>query len=408
MAFLLRRSHLGTGHNEDERTSSFSGSERRISRHSSIEGPYRDGTKDTNFPIYCTIENPSAEPRIYARSLLPLGNGFGLNVALGSESRPKLHMSQGAVIGDVGIMDSNGSFEFWFNLFLPPDHPNQPTKTMPPNFSPLHPPLSKEELLTVPDHFPPGTVIASDGVKISRISSSPLKVEFETSAREGAALVLPTGASREDIIDPSRIYPYVKEHAIDWYQGYNGNGEIIAGEPVSNGTVWVITGVDRSTSWAMATFPEDSSNSGKYTRFKYNGENSESVWEDDQRCSPDYQLQNFSDGTQGAIFLRVLAVALSPLEWSGHVTHIPSDCVPHYTVLSTPRVGLRAWVQRAMARILSSTSHASIDTPQVRDSLYLYVSFSPSSLGFLSSVDHSLAYLAPDGMTIAISHIISC
>lgn len=68
-------------------------------------------------------------------------------------------------------------------------------------------------------------------------------------------LILPTGAGREDIVDPSRIHSYVKENAVSWYRYYNRDSEGKTRSPVSNGTIYVVTGVDRAHSWASAVCP---------------------------------------------------------------------------------------------------------------------------------------------------------
>lgn len=128
---------------------------------------------DTSFPTYHTAESSFTEPQIYARSLLPLGNGQASYKPEGDEGRSIEHLRKGALIGDVGYMDPRGYFHFSFNIFLPPSHPIQ-RENLPTYFTPLSPPLSAEEYVTSPQHFSPGTVLASEGIDVLEKSRSPL------------------------------------------------------------------------------------------------------------------------------------------------------------------------------------------------------------------------------------------
>ncbi|KAF8956735.1 hypothetical protein BDZ97DRAFT_1849664 [Flammula alnicola] len=366
MTSFLRTLRLGIGQHEDRRPDSMSGSEGSFSRHSSIQGPYREGMTDTSFPVYCTVKSQFRAPEIYARSLLSFGSGVGLHHIEGNVARPKYHLSQGAFVGDVGYMNENGAFCYCFNLFYPSDHPIQP-KILPHKFSPIHPPLSSEEVRIVSNHFAPGTIMATEGIEVSRVSDSPLQADFITSAREGAVLVLPNGAAREELVDPSRIFPYVKEHAISWYQLLNGDSDNVIERPVTNGTLWVVTGVDRVDSWATATFPAQKilrMKAESHIRFKYNEEISE-LWEGNSESKPlEYNAGRFSDGTLGAVLLSVLSVALSPSQWSRHVAYVPPEFVRNCPVLPAPSRGLRSRLQEALARIKGTVRPPARDDPE--------------------------------------------
>jgi hypothetical protein len=180
--------------------------------------------------------------------------------------------------------------------------------------------------------------------------------------------VLPTGASREEFANPSRLYPYVKEHAASWYQFYNGNNEDVALDlPTANGTLWVVIGVDRVDSWSMATFPVRKEDVGKRMEFMFDGETPESPWKDNNDAySPEFNTHYLSDGSQGAIFLRVVAVALSPSEWSHNVAYIPPESVECYASLPVPITGRRARAHYSMPRLSAITKRNSLRIPEVR------------------------------------------
>ncbi|KAF8179143.1 hypothetical protein BJ912DRAFT_645648 [Pholiota molesta] len=370
MATLLRTLRQSNNRNNDtnsllERASSDSS----FSRHSSIQGPYRgEQMEDTSFPVYCTVKSQSQIPKIYSRSILSLGRGLGPHFIKGAdERRPELHLRQGACIGDVGYLDENGSFFYCFNIFQPADHPIQRNMT-PENFSPAFPPLSTEEIRVISNHFPAATILTSEGVEVTKKSESPLDVQFSTSSREGAVLILPNGTTREELVDSSRIYQYIKDHATSWYQRLNGSEDECIESPIPNGTLWVVSGVDRTDSYRMAAFPYGSGltkSTSKTTQFRYNGSSSTSPWQGDSNLRPmHYRSGNYSDGTQGAVLLSVLAVALSPEEWRQHVAYIPPRSVTNCPVLPPVVSGLRSWVENALDRIIKTTKPPSVNKPK--------------------------------------------
>jgi hypothetical protein len=126
---------------------------------------------DTSFPLYRTVDIPARTGEIYARSLLSLGHGVGLHNIIGNVARPKTHFYNGAFVGDVGCIDETGSFSFCFNIFLPRTHSiNQ--RELPQDFVPFDPPIAEEDCILTPNVFDPGTVLASEGITISRVPNS--------------------------------------------------------------------------------------------------------------------------------------------------------------------------------------------------------------------------------------------
>ncbi len=164
-------------------------------------------------------------------------------------------------------------------------------------------------------------------------------------------LILPMGATREDLTDPSRFYPYLKEHAATWYRYFNGGNDDTAPERhTPNGILCVVTGIDRVSSWAMATFPLDSERSSKVRRFRYIPEDPESPWKDDIGMTV-CQSKRLTDGSMGVIFLRVMTLALSSGTWSRHVAYILPDVVQNYAVLSAPVLTLGSRIRRTLTRL---------------------------------------------------------
>lgn len=129
---------------------------------------------DTSFPLYCTVQPPFPEHETYSHSLIQLGHGYSFYKPQGNNARPEEYRGIGASLGDIGIINSRGSFEFILNIFRP--LPHDFLGDLPPGFgeSPLAPPLSSDEYTITENQFPAGTVLASKGINVSHKSDSPL------------------------------------------------------------------------------------------------------------------------------------------------------------------------------------------------------------------------------------------
>jgi hypothetical protein len=73
---------------------------------------------------------------------------------------------------------------------------------------------------------------------------------FLCSASEGAILTLPDGASRLDYRGLGRFREYGSENAESWYRYINGP----RAREAENGSIYLITGCDKTRSWGVASF----------------------------------------------------------------------------------------------------------------------------------------------------------
>ena len=81
------------------------------------------------------------------------------------------------MIGDVGFLDTGtGSFRHLFNIFHDAKHHAGSPMVIPDNFIPIQPPFQEWDVKVSPDYFPKDTVIASEGVNITRTSEESLYV----------------------------------------------------------------------------------------------------------------------------------------------------------------------------------------------------------------------------------------
>ncbi|KAJ7483539.1 hypothetical protein FB451DRAFT_107916 [Mycena latifolia] len=171
------------------------------------------------------------------------------------ENLPIEYRTVGVSIGDVGIW-SEDSFDVLFNACSPATHSINAVQGVPEDFEPF--PLQTCDISRRLYHSP-GSVIAN--AKVTRIAldvgaSSVVtpffpttvgsSITFELQSKEFAMLVLPEGASREKLLPVETFREHVRRHSHRWYK--------FAGARLpSNGSLFVVTGCDKTASWGIAT-----------------------------------------------------------------------------------------------------------------------------------------------------------
>ena len=75
-------------------------------------------------------------------------------------------------------------------------------------------------------------------------------IVFESSASEGAILTMPRGARSEDLRNKATFREYAAANIANWFRYANGP----RGLEAKNGDVRLIVGFDKTTSWGIATF----------------------------------------------------------------------------------------------------------------------------------------------------------
>ena len=126
-----------------------------------------------SFPRLLTIQHCHGFAESYSRSLLLEKHGFPLCNPTVFAQKGSVYAEKGASIGDVGFISPGGTFRFFFNIFHPADDPIHAGRT-PTEFKPIEPPLDDSEVTFVPHYFKPGTVIASEGVKVVQHCAEPM------------------------------------------------------------------------------------------------------------------------------------------------------------------------------------------------------------------------------------------
>ncbi|KII91510.1 hypothetical protein PLICRDRAFT_38277 [Plicaturopsis crispa FD-325 SS-3] len=292
-----------------------------------------------------------AAHEVYVRLLLPKKHGYPLWVPEPDDSLPQEYKDEGVSIGDVGIVTTDG-FDVLFNICKDRHHPinarpeaGAEDRPLPHGFEPL--PLYERDVRRISNMFSnsPGRDLhivsrsirkLSLGVTAGTEESQYLPVaigaglQFETSTSEGAILVLPTGGSRCNLGPRDKFREYAQRNAVSWYR--YARGEL--GRDAPPGSLYLITGCDKTDTWATASFSDAARSSSAFINFKTIGaaEGSASLnyqWEvqngETTRMSIPNALQN------QCVFLRGFKVTvreglLGKLSWDrAKVAPIPGD-----------------------------------------------------------------------------------
>ncbi|KAI3610019.1 multiple ankyrin repeats single kh domain [Moniliophthora roreri] len=231
-------------------------------------GVFTNGGSSAKSTGIADHEQLQSESEVYARMLLLKKKGYPLWNPNVSDDLPPEYRKRGVSIGDVGTIDEEGRFEYFFNILLPADHPSNMAGGVPAGFIPLSVGPGKKER-----SYPPGTHIAhpwSDihkrqlgrhEVELSRELEDALGTrkippevrygfQIEANSSEGAILFLPEGGICEDNQNENAFDNYAARNAISWYTHVNG----VLGRCLGGNSLLLVTGVDKTTAWGVASF----------------------------------------------------------------------------------------------------------------------------------------------------------
>ncbi|KAJ7889645.1 hypothetical protein B0H13DRAFT_1626682, partial [Mycena leptocephala] len=186
----------------------------------------------------------------YSSQLLRQGRGFPLYVPGPQINLAAEYCRRGVAIGDVGRVTPEGSFDFFFNIYLPANHPIN--ANIPEDFVPLSP----GDSVNIAHHdFDPGNYQVSHinpdrhiNCFIYRFPGGELF--FNCKGPNGAVLALPHGAHLDKLENIETMRRYATKHAESWYKYANET----RGRGLVNGSLYLVTGCEKAQSWGMATF----------------------------------------------------------------------------------------------------------------------------------------------------------
>ena len=163
-------------------------------------------------------------------------------------------------------------------------------------------------------------------------------IVFEISTSEGAILTMPQGARSEDLGNLARFREYAAANVANWYRFANGP----RGREAKNGDIRLVIGFDKTTSWGIATFSNqtqhnscllkfgrsEGDSASTYTWSEYSGVADVRAGPNSDRIDrlridsdpPDVQFEN------QCLFVRTLNVTLADDVWAE--IHSSSGCIP--------------------------------------------------------------------------------
>lgn len=165
-------------------------------------------------------------------------------------------------IGDVGVVTEHGSFDVFFNICLPADHPLHSTFGVPDGFTQVC--LSDQDMESFVPGDRHGRVVAAQsisqrnlsigaGVPASSFVSAQRGIgfEFTSASNEGAILVLPEGADRHDLRNHLVFEGEALRNGKSWYEfALRKLGRTM----ISLDSLYLITGCHQTSSWSLAAF----------------------------------------------------------------------------------------------------------------------------------------------------------
>ncbi|KAK7053704.1 ribonuclease III [Favolaschia claudopus] len=195
---------------------------------------------------------------LYSRLLLAKGQGYPLFHPQPYDDLPLEARQNGTQIGDVGTVTTDGSFDPIFNICKSAGDPLN-RFGVPDGFEQVM--LNPEDIAPKNMYYSPGTDISNTKINKRRLDIEagvdgnvffPLGagavVEISTSSKATAVLLLPQGASRSNLRPLQIFRDYAIKHGQSWYSFVNGK----LNRMIGTGELYLITGVDKSTSWSVA------------------------------------------------------------------------------------------------------------------------------------------------------------
>ncbi|KAF8886954.1 hypothetical protein BD779DRAFT_1528904 [Infundibulicybe gibba] len=203
------------------------------------------------------------DAQVYAKQLLLKRHGYPLWVPE-PYGNTVTYRTKGVRIGDVGYVTPEGAFETLFNVRAAPDDPIN-GRGVPDGFEQIA--VASEDLVHLPHFHQPGSAVTSASAKgrscqvdlsTTGIPGSPLDAhmgaQFTWNSSEGAILHLPDGASRLTS-PPSLFRASAMKGAKNWYKFAN----LTLHRAVPNGSLYLITGCDKTRPWMVGSFSNNSS-----------------------------------------------------------------------------------------------------------------------------------------------------
>ncbi|KAJ7863769.1 hypothetical protein B0H14DRAFT_2348757 [Mycena olivaceomarginata] len=189
-----------------------------------------------------------SDRELYSRLLLAKGHGYPLSYPQPPDDLPLESRTRGVQIGDVGVLTSDGGFDTFFNICRSQNDVGN-RFGVPTGFETVR--LYPADVLSRRLFHRPGSHVSN-----TRLNKRRLDVDADLdNVQEAAMLLMPDGASRVNLRFLDIFRQQALKHAQSWYAFLKSLGSM-----VENGELYLVTGLDSSSSWivgAVETQSED-------------------------------------------------------------------------------------------------------------------------------------------------------
>nr|GAT46354.1 predicted protein [Mycena chlorophos] len=189
-----------------------------------------------------------SEYEILFESLLPAKRGRPLLCPTqDSDHYTAEYQQTGISVGDVGSINTDGGFDYNFNLYQPADDPINGPNMVPPGFRPAHQP----DITYRRAAFPVGSHVTSSTVEGRRVDheQGPC-LQFHCQGPSGALIALPLGSSLCQLLNIATLRRHLIDHAESWYFYLTET----LGRDLPDDSFFVVTGCEKASAGGIATF----------------------------------------------------------------------------------------------------------------------------------------------------------
>ncbi|KAL4079880.1 hypothetical protein V8B97DRAFT_2020641 [Scleroderma yunnanense] len=208
--------------------------------------------------------NLESEQDVYARLLTRAEpkRGYPLWCPEPNTRLPPEYRCKGHRIGDVGVVTEHGSFDVFFNICLPITDPIN-TDGVPEGFKQIK--LSERDIESFEPLDHRGRVVATRSITQTNLAvgtsgggtsavlplQGGLGLQFNSSATEGAILVLPEGSDQHNLRNHLVFQKEALLKGKAWYEfALKKAGRTM----ISPDSMYLITGCHKTSSWSLAAF----------------------------------------------------------------------------------------------------------------------------------------------------------
>ncbi|KAJ7625706.1 caspase domain-containing protein [Roridomyces roridus] len=277
----------------------------------------------------CTRIFPMTDSELYQKLLRHKGFGLPLWDPQPADSLPAEYRREGVRIGDVGFITKQGGFYFVFNICVAANHPINAFHGVPEGFRPVGDFDYSRDVRRSVEAFPPGDCISTNSVRKRGVTASlesdvPSEVvtggfnmHISYDGETGAALVLPKGASSEDLNRLNLFRDYILTHAENWFAFFQ---DWAVPEEDLGLQLYLVTGCVKTVAWAVTCMSKKSDSGDVSMKLNASAVASgqlEFSWEDSHtspgasRAGPHRPQGEAEWGENQCVFLRGFTVARS-------------------------------------------------------------------------------------------------